>query len=161
MRKSTNAHKIKAMVQETHQPPKYRFRYATLIIAIIVFGQTQISSAQFSHLATLAYQNLANISSMNATITPNPYNTLAQQFEAKDRELTAREQELIAREKALDAKYQEEIASSRRATLYTIAGVAVILILLIIANFYFDIKREEERERALLAKERDNSTAPS
>lgn len=143
------------MVQATHQPPKYRFRYATLIIAIMIFGQTQISYAQFSRIASLAYQNLANVASMNATITPNPYNTLAQQFEQKDRELTLREQELIAREKMLDAKYQEEIASSRRTMLFTIGGVTLILILLILANFYFDIKREEERERLLKAKQND------
>lgn len=142
---------------DTPITPTYRYRYATLIVAIVIFGQLQLPSVSFSQMASSAYQNLANVSSINATVPPNEYNTLAQQFSEKDRELTAREQELIAREKALDAKYQEEIASTKRTTLFTILGATVVLVLLILANFYFDIKREEERERVLKA-ERGEAT---
>lgn len=135
----------------TPQSPSFRFRYATLIVAIIVFGQIELPHVPLSKMASEAYQNLANVAAINASIAPNEYNTLAQQFSDKDRELTAREQELIAREKALDAKYQEEIAATRRTTLFTVGGATLVLVLLILANFYFDIKREEERERQLLA----------
>jgi hypothetical protein len=145
------------MADTTPTAPVYRFRYATLIIAIVIFGQLQLPHVSFSQMASSAYQNLANVSSINAAVPPNEYNTLAQQFSEKDRELTAREQELIAREKALDAKYQEEIASTKRTTLLTILGATVILILLILANFYFDIKREEERERVLRAERGESS----
>ena len=130
----------------------FRFRYATLILAIVIFGQIELPHVSLSHVAALAYQNLASIASINAGVAPNEYNTLAEQFSEKDKQLTDREKELIAREKALDEKYQAEIAANRRTTLYTIGGATLVLILLILANFYFDIKREEERERLLLAK---------
>lgn len=130
----------------------YKFRYGTLIVAIIFASQIGIPHIPLTRIASAAIQNLANVASVDATVAPNEYNTLAQQFSEKDKELTAREQELLLREQALDAKYQEEIAASRRITLFTVAGVTLVLVLLIFANFYFDIKREEERERALLQK---------
>lgn len=139
------------MVENSPKIAPFRFRYAMLILAIIIFGQVQLPHLSVSKIAAVAYQNLASISSINASIPPNEYNTLAQQFSEKDKQLTAREQELIAREKALDAKYQAEISANKITTLYTIGGVTLTLVLLILANFYFDIKREEERERQLLA----------
>ena len=136
----------------TAQPS--RLRHATLILAIVLVGQLGFQHVSFSTLALRAFDNLASVSSATASITPNEYNTLAEQFSEKDKQLTGREQELLAREKALDEKYQAEIAATRRTTLFTILGATLVLVLLILANFYFDIKREEERERALLAQVR-------
>ena len=110
------------MAEVTQHPPAFRFRYATLIVAIIVFGQIEMPHVSLSKMASAAYQNLANVSAINASIQPNEYNTLAQQFSDKDRELTAREQELIARERALDAKYQLELAATKRTTLLTVGN---------------------------------------
>lgn len=130
----------------------YKFRYGVLIFAIIIASQVGSPHVALSRLTVTAFQNVANIASMEAVVAPNEYNTLAQQFSEKDRELTAREQELLLREQALDAKYQAEILANKRTTLYTVGGATLVLVLLIFANFYFDIKREEERERALLHK---------
>ena len=143
------------MTEQTQQTPSFRFRYTTLIVAILIFGQIELPHVSLKEMASATYQNLANVASINAGVQPNEYNTLAQQFSEKDQQLSAREQELIQREKALDAKYQAEIAATKRTTLLTVGGATLVLVLLILANFYFDIKREEERERQLSAQKRD------
>lgn len=140
------------MVQSESSHVNYKFRYGVLIFAIIFASQVGTPHIALTRVAVAAFQNVANVASMEAVVAPNEYNTLAQQFSEKDRQLTTREQELLLREQALDAKYQAEILASKRTTLYTIGGATLVLVLLIFANFYFDIKREEERERALLHK---------
>ncbi len=140
------------MIEQRSSQKNYRYYYGGLILAIVLFGQLGALHTPMQKFASAAMQNVAAISSMNAVVEPNQYNSLAQLFSEKDKQLTEREQELLLREQLLDAKYQEQIMSSKRQTLFVIAGATLILVLLIFANFYFDIKREEERERALLRK---------
>ncbi len=128
--------------------PNYRLRYGALIVALVVVSQLGIERVSLGEVASGAMRQLASIASFSAAVEPNEYNTLAQAFVERDRELTEREKALIERERALDAKYQEEIASAKRATLITVGVASIVLVLLIVANFYFDIKREEEHERA-------------
>lgn len=129
---------------------KIAFQYTAIIAGVILVTQLGVHDISFGKLATNAYENLANVASMSATIPPNDFNVLATQFTNKENELTQREQDLLAREVGLDAKYQEQIAANKRLTLYVLGGMTSLLILLIFLNFYFDIKREEAREKAAM-----------
>lgn len=126
---------------------KIAFQYTAIIAGVILVSQLGIHDISFGKLATNAYENLANVASMSASIPPNDFNVLATQFSNKENELTQREQDLLAREASLDAKYQEQIAANKRLTLYVLGGMTLLLVLLIFLNFYFDIKREEAREK--------------
>lgn len=126
---------------------KIAFQYTALILGVVLVSQLGIHDISVGKLATNAYENLANVASMSASIPPNDFNILAAQFSQKENELTQREQDLLAREANLDAKYQEQIAANKRLTLYVLGGMTILLIMLIFLNFYFDIKREEAREK--------------
>ena len=133
----------------TESKKKVTMQYLALVFAVLFTTEIASGDIPLKSFALSAYQNLANVSSLSAAIEPTPVNMLAQQFELKEKELTAREAELLEREKQLDAKYQESIDANRRLTLYVLGGITLLLLLLIFMNFYYDIKREEERERSL------------
>ena len=126
---------------------KIAFQYSALIAGVVLVSQLGLHDISFGKLATNAYENLANVASMSASIPQNDFNILATEFSKKENELTQREQDLLAREAGLDAKYQEQIAANKRLTLYVLGGMTLLLVMLIFLNFYFDIKREEARER--------------
>ena len=137
---------------------KVTMQYGALVAAIVMVTQLGLGDISYKRHAISAYQNLANVSSISVGVPPTEINMLAQQFDQKQKELTAREEALLDREKDLDAKYQESIEANRRLTLYVLSGVTILLLLLIFMNFYYDIKREEERERLLRAE--GNDTPP-
>lgn len=116
------------------------------LVALLVLA-TQIAPSGFSaqKLQDFAYANAAAVIGIGAAIAPNEYNTLAQSLEQKQTELTEREKELIAREEALGREYRETIAANNRATLLVVGGVSLVLILLILLNFYLDMKRGASR----------------
>lgn len=128
---------------------KVTMQYGALVAAIVIVTQLGLGDISYKRLAISAYQNLANVSSISVGVPPTEINMLAQQFDQKQKELTAREEALLEREKDLDAKYQESIEANRRLTLYVLSGVTILLLLLIFMNFYYDVKREEEHERLL------------
>ena len=115
---------------------KIAFQYTAIIAGVVLVSQLAIHDISFGKLATNAYENLANVSSMSASIPPNDFNVLATQFTQKENELTQREQDLLAREASLDAKYQEQIAANKRLTLYVLGGMTILLVMLIFLNFY-------------------------
>ncbi len=135
-------------------------QYLALVFAVVFTTEIASGNIPLRSFALSAYQNLADVAALSAAIEPTPVNMLAQQFDLKEKELTAREAELLEREKQLDAKYQESIDSNRRLTLYVLGGVTLLLVLLIFMNFYYDIKREEERERSLI-KHEGNAPSPT
>ena len=126
---------------------KTSFQYAAIIAAIVLVSQLSVHDLSLKKLAVTAYQNLASVASLSAAVQPNEYNVLATELEQKNIELTTREQDLIKREQALGEQYQREIDANKRLTLYVLGGVTAFLLLMIFLNFYFDVKREEERER--------------
>ncbi len=136
------------MVAELHTSKyKISLQYGAIIAGIVLVSQLGVNNVSIGKLATSAYDNLANVASMSASVAPNQYNTLALQFDQKDKELSAREQDLMKREQNLDIKYQEAIAANKRTVLYVLGGITLLLLLLILLNFYFDVKREEDHER--------------
>lgn len=92
-------------------------------------------------MAKNAYENVASVSSMSASVPPSEYSYLAMQFAQKEGELTSREQALLAREQAFGAEYQKAIDANKRLTLYVLGGVTALLLLLILLNFYLDLQR--------------------
>ena len=137
------------MIAWFHDPKrKIQFRYVGVFFALVLVWQMSVQNVSLTSLAVSAYQNLAAISSMSATIPPNPYNSLALQFDQKQQELTTREQQLAEREAALNAKVEEASAANRMLTITVLGGVTILLLILILLNFYFDVKREEGRRNA-------------
>ena len=137
------------VVWHTESKKKVTMQYLALVFAVVLTTEIASGGIPLKSFALSAYQNLASVASLSAAIEQNPVNTLAQQFDQKGKELTAREAQLLLREQELGAKYQESIESNRRLTLYVLGGITLLLLLLIFMNFYYDIKREEERERSL------------
>lgn len=119
-------------------------QYALLVGAIVVSGQLAASGVSLSALTSAAYQNLASIATLSASVPATRENTLALQFLQKEGDLTLREQELIERERSLGLKYDAMIAQNKRLTLYVLGSVTFLLLLLILLNFYLDIRRDEE-----------------
>ena len=143
------------MVVWIHESKRKIALQYTLLVALVVVTSSLGIGATFKELAVSAYQNLANVSSLSAAVPPTEINMLAQQFDQKQKELTEREKQLLIREQDLDEKYQESIAANRRLTIYVLSGVTMVLLLLIFLNFYFDVKREEEREKGILLQKSD------
>ena len=137
------------VVWHTESKKKVTMQYLALVFAVVLTTEIASGDIPLKSFALSAYQNLASVASLSAAIEQTPVNSLAQQFDQKGKELTAREAQLLVREQALDAKYQESIDSNRRLTLYVLGGITLLLLLLIFMNFYYDIKREAERERSL------------
>ena len=148
------------VVWHTESKKKVTMQYLALVFAVVLTTEIASGGIPLKSFALSAYQNLASVASLSAAIEQTPVNTLAQQFDQKGKELTAREEQLLLREQELDAKYQESIESNRRLTLYVLGGITLLLLLLIFMNFYYDIKREEERERSLTSGER-HTPSPS
>ena len=148
------------VVWHTESKKKVTMQYLALVFAVVLTTEIASGGIPLKSFALSAYQNLASVASLSAAIEQTPVNTLAQQFDQKGKELTAREAQLLLREQELNAKYQESIESNRRLTLYVLGGITLLLLLLIFMNFYYDIKREEERERSLTSGER-HTPSPS
>ena len=117
-----------------------RISLLSLALGVVVLLSTPEISLRSFALAT--YQSLANVSSMSAAIPPNPYNTLAVQFDEKAQELSTRERELALREAAFDEKLDALQGRNDRAVLI-LGGLLLLFLALLLANFYYDVRREE------------------
>ena len=70
-------------------------------------------------------------------VLPNPYNTLAQQLQDKENDLTKREADL--------SKKEEGSNKQDKTLIYALIGGGVLL-LLILLNFYFDYRRKRRKQ---------------
>jgi flagellar basal body-associated protein FliL len=131
--------------EQTKTSQSTRMRYVGILIALVVLVQMGMHNITLGALAFSAYQNLANVSSLSASVLPNPYNSLAMQFEQKEQELNARAQELSAEEAALNDRITAE-SKKQWLLISVLIGLVILLLVLLVLNFYFDIKREEARE---------------
>lgn len=75
------------------------------------------------------------------SVETNPFNTLAQQLQEKEKALSTKEVDLALREKLLEEtrNRDQETKDKILTYLFIIAGVLLILILL---NFYLDYRRK-------------------
>lgn len=125
-----------------------RLRYGIIALMLLSVATLEMHERTFSRASVSAYEHLANVAAMSASVERNPYNTLAMELSAKEGELLAREEELREREALLERKIDDVARSNKQLTLFVLSGVTLLLLLLIFLNFYFDIKREESREHA-------------
>ncbi|MAF79583.1 hypothetical protein CL629_00690 [bacterium] len=72
-------------------------------------------------------------------VEPNPYNSIAQQLDEKEKELVQKEEELKIREETLNT----EAVNINEQLLYLIIGVAGVLFVLLGTNFYLDWRRKQ------------------
>ncbi len=119
------------------------FQYMLLVAVIVTLGRFAVGGVLLGTWTNATYENLASIAMLSASVPVTPENTLALQFEQRDSELSAREEQLLERERLLGAKYDEAIAHNKRLTLYVLGSVTFLLLLLILLNFYLDLKRGE------------------
>lgn len=106
---------------------------ASVTLFIWTFHQPFIQSSTFMYVRALAAVGV------QATVEPNGWNTLAAQIDAKQKELDAREAALSTREQALQA---ESSAGFLSPEWYTTI-LALILLILVLLNFYLDWRRGE------------------
>jgi hypothetical protein len=132
------------VVQHNDGAVKVTFQYIFLVAAIVVAGNFAASDISLKKLTSVAYENLASVATLSVGVPVTPENTLALQFAQRDGELTAREAQLLERERSLGVKYDEAIAHNKRLTLSVLGSVTFLLLLLILLNFYLDLKRNEE-----------------
>ncbi len=79
---------------------------------------------------------------ISATVPPNPYNTIAQQLNKKEKELQEREKEINQKEKQI----KEKVVSQNKAILWGLFSMTFILFVLILMNFYLDFKRKKSNQ---------------
>lgn len=106
------------------------------VIGMVYLGLNPISLTQiFSAQISKAFGNDTRTS---ATVTPNQYNTLADQLSRKEEKLNEREDDL----KDLKNSLGLDVSSIKKWILYLIPAV-VALFVLIFLNFFFDKKERE------------------
>lgn len=91
-------------------------------------------------------RNAAAVSAITTSVPRNEVNVLAQALEEKRVALDEREVELTARESALAQRVAEEVRKENRKTLFVILGTALVLLILVLLNFYFDLRRGSHSE---------------
>ena len=80
-------------------------------------------------------------------VPPNPYNSIAQQLEAKQNELSDREQRLAELEKSSKPVSGGAAGTNDFAT-YSL-GMSVLLFMLVAANFYYDWRRARKEQQKI------------
>lgn len=83
----------------------------------------------------------ATIVGIGASIAPNEFNSLAEELQSRSQNITVREQELSLRESQLGIEYRNAIKNNNRVTLFALLAVTLVLVSLILLNFYLDYKR--------------------
>lgn len=127
------------------------FQYAAIIAVLAIITALQSPGIPTDGLKKLVYQNIASVIGVTAGVSSNQYNQLAQQLAQKDLEISSRERELIERERLINEEYQATIFRTQNGVFYAISFAALILLLLILLNFYLDYFREKKKS-ALLGK---------
>ncbi len=134
------------VVRLTESKKRTAFRYAAFVTALAVVAALQSPGMPDDGLKKLVYQNIASVIGVTAGVSSNQYSLLAQQLAQKDLEISSRERELMEREQALNEQYQSAIFRSQNGVFYAISGAALVLLLLILLNFYLDYVREKREE---------------
>lgn len=100
---------------------------------------------------------MANAVGVSIGVEENQYNTIAKQLEEKAEELDSKEIALRDLEQQVIERISEERRSERRIFLY-ISIVGLVILSLLLANFYYDIKWRKKRSQKFKASlgEKDN-----
>ena len=104
-----------------------------LLATLIVFsGYGFVLAHEWAQVVTTNLKLTANTVSVYAGVEPTEINTLAQQLDAREKDLDAREEALVR---------QGPVTQKDIRTLTVVSIVGAILLGLILLNFYLDSKR--------------------
>jgi hypothetical protein len=106
---------------------------AILFVALSLYGNISLGSQEFA-------RQLGAAVGASAGVLPNEYNTLAQSLLKKEAEVTEREKAVAAQE----AEILRPGATKDTMLVFTVLSVGLLLLLLILLNFYLDWKRRKE-----------------
>jgi hypothetical protein len=91
--------------------------------------------------------NLASVVGVGVSVPPNPFNTLAEELQKKEKELEQREAALAARQNSSGqdlSGFTSRTGGEEMKLILYITIIGITLLLLILINFYFDLRREEK-----------------
>lgn len=128
-----------------------RFFAIGVICVITVFSFFYYQSFFLDRSQSLSYvaESLANAVGVNVGVEENRYNTVAQQLKEKEEELNSRETSLLDLEREITEQISKERRSDRVTFLY-ISIVGLVLMILLSANFYFDMKWRKRKKKESL-----------
>ena len=114
----------------------------SLIQALLLLGSSLSLLVAFSLstpsvLVSSSRSMMAQVVGMSAGVQPNEYNTLATQLAQKEEELKTREARVV--------EIQSNSSQSNATLVATLSlGLSVVLFLLLILNFYFDMRARRD-----------------
>lgn len=117
-----------------------------LFFLLATFGWAWIFlEANPSEIVGGLFAQVASSVGMSVNVSSNPYNTLAQQLREKEVQLQQKENDVAAKERTLK---QRELFSNgwNGIILILIFGFLILLLGLILINFYLDRKRKEKEK---------------
>ena len=107
-----------------------------LLLILIVLSFLNISDINPVSLSYFVGAKFSSAIGMKTSVPENPVNKLALELKTREADLDAREQDILSREVEI-YKTQEQYL------LYGIAGGILVLFVLILLNFYLDIRRRK------------------
>jgi cell shape-determining protein MreC len=110
------------------------------IILMVVFVFSGFLYAASKGSGNGVFQQLGSVVGMYASIEPNEYNELAQELKEYEQDLQKREA-VIAQKEVLLRNEAEQKDEQNTAIIYTTA-IGVLLLLLILYNYYLDWRRK-------------------
>ena len=113
------------------------FLTALFFIGFGSYGVSTIGPKEFM-------RQFGSAASVTAGVVANPYNTLAQALSKKEIELETREAEIAAKEAAAQ-NLRNNIGSGSLVPIVAL-GAALLLLFLILLNFYLDWKRSRSEK---------------
>lgn len=132
-------------------------RMAVFVVAGILAVQLLDPDLDLGGLREEFSRNMAAVSAITTSVPRNEVNVLAQALDDERAKLDVRAVELDQREAALALRVAEEVRRENRKTLFAILGTALLLLILILLNFYFDLRRDPH---ASASGTEDESTPP-
>jgi len=124
---------LKKTAKQVHELRVYLFA----LIVVIFFFELGLSPIDITKFAG---SKIGSAVGMSVGVAENPFNKLALQLEEKEKILEEKEIELNKKEAELN---KESILDNDSLLLFSAGGILVLLVLILI-NFYLDYKRRKQ-----------------
>jgi hypothetical protein len=122
-----------------HRASPYLVLIATLVFAALFFSGIAFTP----NSQTEALDQIATVVGMSASVPSNEYSQLAQQLTAREQALSDREAALVLQEETQRGTLNDDVRRANARTLIVLSVALVILFVLVMLNFYFDIRRHQ------------------
>ena len=119
-------------------------RYLSLLIALFVVWSVVLYNDLFfvrSLVVDGSLHQIASVVGLSASVPKNEFNTLAQQLTEKEQELSERERSLKEQEALLLDELRKKQEEENKKTAIFVSLLGLLLLALILFNFYSDWKR--------------------